>query len=155
MACVFYEGDNGYTALVAEVQVDQRSGAVEVERLVVAVDCGPISNPDGVKNQIEGGALQGLSRAFGEEVSWDRDRVTSIDWRTYSSFDLGYEPPVIESVLLNRADVPAMGAGETSITIVAAAVANAIFDATGARVREVPFTPARVKAALDARPRAA
>lgn len=150
-ACVFYEGDNGYTAMVAEVRVEQDSGVVEVERLVVAVDCGPISNPDGVKNQIEGGALQGLSRALGEEVTWDRDRVTSIDWRTYPSLDLGFEPPVIESVLLNRADVPAMGAGETSITLVAAAVANAIFDATGARVRQVPFTPARVKAALDAR----
>jgi CO/xanthine dehydrogenase Mo-binding subunit len=151
MACVFYEGDNGYTAMVAEVRVDQESGLLSVERFVVAVDCGPISNPNGVENQIEGGALQGLSRALGEEVTWDSERVTSTDWRSYRSLDLRFDLPAIDSVLLHRADVPAMGAGETSITVVAAAVANAIFDATGVRIREVPFTPARVKAALTAR----
>src|SRR5690606_38760148 len=100
-ACVFYEGDNGYTAMVAEVEVDQSTGAFKVERFVVAVDVGPISNPDGVINQIEGGALQGLSRACGEEVTWDAERVTSIDWRTYASFDLSFEVPVIDSVLLD------------------------------------------------------
>jgi nicotinate dehydrogenase subunit B len=152
-ACVFYEGNNGYTAMIAEVEVDQDSGALKVERLCVAVDCGPISNPDGLKNQIEGGALQGLSRALGEEVTWDGDRVTSVDWRTYASLDLGFEPPTIESMLLNHADGPAMGAGETAITVIGAAVANAVFDATGARVRQVPFTPGRVKAALMARAR--
>jgi CO/xanthine dehydrogenase Mo-binding subunit len=151
MSCVLYEGDNGYAAMVADVEVDQDTGSVKVSRLVVALDCGPISNPDGVKNQIEGGALQGLSRALGEEVTWDNEKVTSIDWRSYGSLDLGFEAPVVESVLINRTDVPAAGAGETSITITAAAVANAIFDATGARIRQVPFTPARVKAALDAR----
>ena len=149
MACVLYEGDNGYAAMVAEVAVDRVAGSVKVARLVVAVDCGPISNPDGVKNQIEGGALQGLSRALGEEVTWDDEKVTSIDWSTYHSLDLSFDAPRIESVLIDRPDALATGAGETSITIVAAAIANAIFDATGARVREIPFTPARVKAALD------
>jgi CO/xanthine dehydrogenase Mo-binding subunit len=86
-----------------------------------------------------------------EEVTWDGEKITSIDWATYRSFDLSFAAPAIESVLLDRRDMPAAGAGETSITIVAAAIANAIFDATGARVREVPFTPARVKAALAAR----
>lgn len=147
-ACVLYEGDNGYCAMVAEVDVDLRSGQVTARRFVVAQDCGPISNPDGMKNQIEGGALQGLSRALGEEVTWDDSKVTSIDWRTYRSLSLGFDVPVIDSVLLDRPDSEAMGAGETTITIVAAAVANAIFDATGARVREVPFTPARMMAAL-------
>jgi nicotinate dehydrogenase subunit B len=148
IACVLYEGDNGYCAMVAEVEVDQATGQIAVKRFVASQDCGPISNPDGMKNQIEGGALQGLSRALGEEVTWDQTKVTSVDWRTYRSLTLGYEAPVIESVLIDRPDSEAMGAGETTITIVAAAVANAIFDATGARIRQVPFTPERVKAAL-------
>jgi CO/xanthine dehydrogenase Mo-binding subunit len=151
IACVLYEGDNGYCAMVADVEVDQGTGRVAVKRFVVAHDCGPISNPDGVRNQIEGGALQGMSRALGEEVTWDDRKVTSIDWRTYKSLPLGIETPTIECVLLNRTDVEAMGAGETSITLSAAAIGNAIFDATGARIREVPFTPERVKRALDAR----
>ena len=151
LSCVAYEGDNGYVAMVAEVEVDQATGRVTATRFVVAQDCGPISNPDGMRNQIEGGALQGMSRALGEEVTWDDQKVTSIDWRTFHSLPLGFEVPAIESVLVNRTDVEATGAGETAITIVAAAIGNAIFDATGARVREVPFTPERVKAALDAR----
>ena len=104
-----------------------------------------------MRNQIEGGALQGLSRALGEEVTWDDRKVTSVDWRTYHSLPVGFEVPVIESVLINRTDGEAMGSGETTITIVAAAIGNAIFDATGARIRQIPFTPERVKAALAAR----
>jgi nicotinate dehydrogenase subunit B len=150
ISCVAYEGVNGYIAMVAEVAVDQASGRITVKRLVVAQDCGPISNPDGMRNQIEGGALQGLSRALGEEVTWDDHKVTSIDWRTYHSLPLGFDVPEIECVLINRSGVPATGAGETAITIVAAAVGNAVFDATGARLRQAPFTPERVKAALTA-----
>jgi CO/xanthine dehydrogenase Mo-binding subunit len=149
IACVAYEGDNGYAALVAEVAVDRSTGAVAVRRFVAAHDCGPISNPDGVRNQIEGGALQGLSRALGEEVSWDDRKVTSVDWRTYRSLPLGFAVPTIETVLIDRTGVPATGAGETVITLVAAAVGNAVFDATGVRLREVPFSPDRVKHALD------
>ena len=78
IACVAYEGDNGYVAMVAEVEVNQATGSVTVKRFVVAQDCGPISNPDGMRNQIEGGALQGLSRALGEEVTWD-DRRSDVD----------------------------------------------------------------------------
>ncbi len=151
ISCVLYEGDNGYAAMVAEVDVDQATGRVRVKRLVVAQDCGPISNPDGMRNQLEGGALQGMSRALGEEVTWDDQKVTSIDWRTFHSLPLGFDVPAVESVLVNRTDVEATGSGETSITIVAAAIGNAIFDAKGARIRQVPFTPERVKAALDAR----
>jgi nicotinate dehydrogenase subunit B len=151
IACVAYEGDNGYAALVAEAEVDQDSGKIAVRRIWVANDCGPVSNPDGLKNQIEGGALQGLSRALGEEVTWDDRKITSVDWRTYHSLPLGFAIPKIETVLLNRPDEEATGAGETSITIVAAAVGNAVFDATGARLRQIPFTPERVLAALKAR----
>lgn len=151
IACVLYEGDNGYCAMVAEIEVDQTTGSVAAKRLVVALDCGPVSNPDGVRNQIEGGALQGLSRALGEEVTWDEKKVTSIDWRTYHSLPLGFDVPTVESILIDRPDAEAWSAGETSITVVAAAVGNAIFDATGARIRQVPFTPERVKQALEAR----
>jgi len=151
MSAVAYEGTNGYVAMVAEVEVDQTTGAIATKRLFLAQDCGPVSNPDGMKNQIEGGALQGLSRALGEEVTWDDRKVTSVDWRTYHSLSLGFAVPSVESVLINRTDVPATGAGETAITIVAAAIGNAIFDATGARIRRVPFTPDHVKAALAAR----
>jgi len=151
ISCVLYEGDNGYSALVAEVDVDQATGGVSVKRFVAAQDCGPISTPDGMKNQIEGGVLQGMSRALGEEVTWDDRKVTSVDWRSFHSLTLGYDMPAIEIVLINRTDVEATGAGETAITLVAAAIGNAIFDATGARIREVPFTAERMKAALNGR----
>jgi CO/xanthine dehydrogenase Mo-binding subunit len=148
IACVNYEGDNGYAALVAEVSVNLETGAVRPTRYVIASDCGPISNPDGLRNQIEGGLLQGTSRALVEEVTWDKDHVTSIDWRTYRSLYLDYAAPAIECVFVEPKDVPATGAGETAITVVPAAIGNAIFDATGARLRDVPFTPERVKAAI-------
>src|SRR6202047_4751897 len=91
IACVAYEGDNGYAALVAEVEVDQASGQVQPKRLVVAHDCGPISNLDGLRNQLEGGTLQGMSRALGEEITWDDRTVTSIDWQSYSTMPLGIQ----------------------------------------------------------------
>ncbi len=148
IACVAYEGNNGYAALVAEVDVDLETGTVRPRRFVVALDCGPISNPDGLRNQVEGGILQGMSRALVEEVTWDNRRVTSIDWETYNSLYLDYEMPAVETVFVTPPDVPATGAGETAITVIPAAIGNAIFDATGVRLREVPFTPQRVKAAL-------
>ncbi len=151
VACVAYEGGNGYAAVVAEVEVNRATGHVQPRRFVVAIDCGPVSNPDGLRNQIEGGILQGTSRALGEEITWDDRKVTSVDWRTYHSLPLGFEAPVIESVLIDRPDAGATGAGETAITLSAAAIGNAIFDATGARIRQVPFTPERVKAALAAK----
>ena len=151
VACVAYEGDNGYTGIVTEVEVDQATGKIAVKRVVVAIDAGPISNPDGLKNQAEGGALQGMSRALLEEVTWDDQKITSIDWRTYHTLPLGFSIPKVECVLLNRPDEEATGAGETAITVIAAAIGNAVFDATGARLRQIPFTAERVKAALNAR----
>jgi CO/xanthine dehydrogenase Mo-binding subunit len=149
IACVAYEGNNGYAALIAEVDVDLDTGQIHPTKFTVALDCGPISNPDGLRNQSEGGILQGMSRALFEEVSWDDKRVTSTDWETYKSFYLGFEIPKIEVKLINRPDVPATGAGETAITLVAAAIDNAVFDATGARLRQAPFTPDRVRDALN------
>src|SRR5260370_42549003 len=149
IACVAYEGGNGYAAMVAEVEVDLRSGVVQPKRFVIALDCGPVSNPDGLRNQTEGGILQGMSRALVEEVTWDDRRVTSNDWETYNSFYLGFDLPAIDIVLIDRPGVPATGAGETAITVVAAAVGNAIFDATGVRLRRAPFTDERIRAALQ------
>jgi CO/xanthine dehydrogenase Mo-binding subunit len=150
IACVAYEGGNGYAALVAEVTVNLENGVVHPARFVLALDCGPISNPDGLRNQTEGGILQGTSRALVEEVTWDSRHITSIDWETYNSLHLDYEIPTIESVFVTPPDVPATGAGETAITITPAAIGNAIFDATGARIRNLPFTPERVRAAVQA-----
>ena len=150
LACVAYEGNNGYAALVAEVTVDLATGVVQPKRYVVALDCGPISNPDGLRNQSEGGLLQGTSRSLVEEVTWSPDGITSTDWESYHSLSLGDEMPAIEVVTVTTPGVPASGAGETAITVTPAALGNAIFDATGARLRAIPYTPERVKAALEA-----
>ena len=150
IACVNYEGGNGYAALVAEVSVNVETGVVRPTRFVVAVDCGPVSNPDGLRNQTEGGILQGMSRALVEEVTWDARRITSVDWATYNSLHLDYEMPTVDCVIVMPEGVPATGAGETAITVTPAAIGNAIFDATGARLRDLPFTPDRVKSALRA-----
>ncbi len=150
VACVAYEGDNGYTGIVVEIEVNQDTGKVIVKRIWAGIDVGPVSNPNGLRNQAEGGALQGMSRALGEQVTWDDQKVTSVDWRTYHSLPLGIEIPKIECVLMNRPDDEATGAGETSITVMAAAIGNAIFDATGARLRQIPLTAERVKEALSA-----
>jgi nicotinate dehydrogenase subunit B len=99
---------------------------------------------------VEGGILQGMSRALVEEVTWDRERVTSVDWEGYTSLRMDYPVPPIEVVVVVPENVAATGAGETSITVTPAAVGNAIFDATGARLRHLPFTPSRVLAAVHA-----
>jgi CO/xanthine dehydrogenase Mo-binding subunit len=150
IACVLYEGNNGYSAIVAEVSVDQATGVITVTRLTASQDSGPTSNPDGLRNQMEGGALQGLSRALHEEVKWNSRLgiVTSADWVSYPVFQFGDPLPVIQTVLVDPGNVPQMGAGECTITIVGAAIGNAVFDATGVRLRRIPFTPANVLAAI-------
>jgi CO/xanthine dehydrogenase Mo-binding subunit len=139
-----YENDQAIVACIAEVQVERASGIVRVRRIVVAHDCGLIINPDGVKNQIEGNVIQSLSRALKEEVKFNEMRMTSTDWETYPILTFS-ETPEIEIVLIDRPDQPAVGAGEPSTVTTAAAVANAVFDATGIRLRQIPFTPDRVR----------
>lgn len=135
-----YETAYAYVALVAEVAIDPRSGTARVTRVVVAHDCGLIINPDGVRNQIEGNVIQGVSRSLKEEVTWDDQAVTSLTWETYPILTFP-EVPAIEIVLIDRPDEPPWGAGEPAICPVTAAIGNAIHAATGARLRDVPFTP--------------
>jgi nicotinate dehydrogenase subunit B len=147
LAFVRYENEEALVACIAEVEVERNTGVVRAKRIVVAQDCGLIINPDGVENQIEGNVIQSLSRTLKEEVQFDEYRIKSVDWDTYPILKFS-EVPEVEVVLLNRPDQPALGVGEPSTCTTAAAVANAIFDATGARLRQIPFTPERVKAAM-------
>jgi nicotinate dehydrogenase subunit B len=142
-----YENDQAIVACIAEVQVNCKTGVVRVRRIVVAHDCGLIINPDGVKNQIEGNVIQSLSRALKEEVQFDEFRITSVDWQSYPILKFS-EVPEVEILLINRPDQPAVGAGEPSTVTTAAAVANAVFDAAGVRLRQIPFTPEQVRKAL-------
>ncbi|HVM80191.1 MAG TPA: molybdopterin cofactor-binding domain-containing protein [Stellaceae bacterium] len=148
IAYVHYKHAENYVAIGMEVSVDRASGAVKVTRVACAHDCGLVVNPDGVRNQVEGGIVQTLSRALFEEVTFDRERVTSLDWASYPILRFPDAPEVIVD-LVDRPELPPMGAGEAATAPVAAALANAIFDATGARLRDVPMTPERVKAALQ------
>jgi len=136
-------------AIVADVEVDRRSGKIWARKFTVAHDCGQIINPMGLEHCIEGNVIQGISRTLWEEVRFDRNSVTSVDWLTYPILDITEMPEKIEFVLINRPEAPPTGAGEPSIRPVAAAIANAVFDATGVRIRRVPFSPDRVKQALS------
>jgi nicotinate dehydrogenase subunit B len=148
VAFVHYDNYSGYAAIALQVHVDRASGKVSVERVAAAHDCGLIVNPDGLKNQIEGNIVQTLSRALLEEVKFDTAKVTSVDWARYRILRFSDVPEEIAITLINRPDKPSVGAGEPAASPIMAAVANAIFDATGVRLRSVPFTPERVKAAL-------
>jgi CO/xanthine dehydrogenase Mo-binding subunit len=147
---IAYSQRNGTVcAVVAEVDVDRASGKIWARKFTVAHDCGQIINPDGLVKCIEGNVIQGISRTLWEEVTFDNKAVTSVDWLTYPILDITETPETIDVVLLNRPDAAPTGAGEPSIRPMAAAIANAIFDATGVRIRRVPFSPDRVKAALS------
>jgi nicotinate dehydrogenase subunit B len=151
-SCVLYSGNNGYCAMVAQVSVDQDKGAITVTRLVTSLDTGPVCNPDGLRNQMEGGALQGVSRAILEEVKWNNRAgiITSADWISYPVFQFGDALPEIDTILINNLTALPRGAGETTISLVSSAVGNAVFDATGVRLRQIPFTAANFLAAKSA-----
>ena len=140
----------GYAAAVADVEVDKTTGRVAVKKITLAHDCGLIVNPDGVKNQVEGNIIQGVSRALLEEVTFNASAVTSLDWASYPILKFA-DVPEVDIVLINRQDVAPLGAGELSTVPIPAAIASAIFDAVGIKLREVPFTPKRVLAELKRR----
>jgi len=135
-------------AQIADVEVNRSTGKVRVTKVTVAHDCGIIVNPDGLRNQIEGNIIQGCSRALMEEVNFDATSVTNLNWNTYPILKFS-EVPEVDIVLINHLELPPMGGGEASTTAVAGAIGNAIFDAVGIRLRQVPFTPERVHAELN------
>ena len=142
-----YSNNNTYVAAVAEVAVNRKTGEIKVERVCVAHDCGLVVNPDGTINQIEGGTIQTVSRTLMEAVRWDKREVLSRDWVSYPILRHD-QVPRVEVDLIDRPDQPTFAVGEPTPCTIPAAIANAVFDATGARLREVPFTPDRVRAAL-------
>jgi nicotinate dehydrogenase subunit B len=147
---IAYSQRNGTRcAIVAEVDIDRSTGKIWARKFTVAHDCGQIINPDGLRHTIEGNIVQGVSRTLWEEVKFDPKNVTSVDWMTYPILDITETPETIDVVLINHPEVVPSGAGEPSIRPVAAAIANAIFDATGVRIRRVPFSPDRVKQSLS------
>ncbi len=150
IAYVHYKQAENYVAMGMEVAVDRATGAVRVLRVACAHDCGLMINPDAVHAQVEGCILQTLSRTLCEEVTFDRARVTSTDWASYPILRFP-DVPVLEIALIDRRHERPLGAGEAATSAIAAAVGNAVFDATGVRLRRAPFTPARVKAALEGR----
>jgi nicotinate dehydrogenase subunit B len=149
IAAMRYEGTGGYAAVIVHLDVDTGTGAVSVRHVWAAQDCGLAVNPEGMRAQAEGCCIQGISRSLKEELKWTPDQVTSRDWVSYPIATFSDVPDSFEFQIIDRPDQPVLGAGEVVITAMPAAIGNAIHDATGARLREVPFTPARVKAALQ------
>ena len=143
-----YENENAYVAAVVEVEVSRDRGAIRVRRVAVAHDCGLVVNPDGVRNQIEGNVLQAISRTLKEAVQFDAGGVTSLDWSAYPILTFAEAPDAVEIVLVDPGDKPPVGAGEPATCPIPAAIANAVFDATGVRLRTVPFTAERVREEL-------
>ena len=148
LAYVHYKHEETIVAMGMDVAVERATGRIRVTRVVCAHDCGLMINPDCVQAQLEGNILQTLSRSLHEEVVYDRDRVTSVDWGSYPILTFP-EVPRLEFELIQRLDQPPLGAGEAASTPVPAALGNAVFDATGVRLRTVPFRPERMKAALE------
>jgi CO/xanthine dehydrogenase Mo-binding subunit len=147
---IAYAPRNGaVVAMVAEVEVERASGRWRATRFVVAHDCGRVINPLSLEHVIESNVLMSLSRARHEEVRFDERRVTSVDWSSYPILDMTEVPDRIDVVLVGNQGSRSYGAGEPSTRPVAAALANALFDATGRRLRRVPFTPERLRAALQ------
>lgn len=144
-------------ATIAEVAVNRSDGHIKVKRLVCAHDCGLVINPAGLEQIVECPMMHGLSRALWEEVRFDTERVTSVDWASHPSLRHSDTPDSIEIVIVNgdpnpdRPDLPVYGAGEGSHKPMIAAIANAVHDATGVRLRQVPFRKERVLEALRGR----
>jgi nicotinate dehydrogenase subunit B len=147
LAYTKYELVRTYIGIVADVTVSRTSGVVKVDRVFVVHDCGQIINPDGLRNQIEGNVVQTVSRTLIEEVTFDRSTVTSRDWASYPILTFP-DVPAVTIELIDRPEDPPWGAGEPTSSAIPAAIANAIFDATGVRLRSIPFRAAKVLAAL-------
>lgn len=140
VALVHYENTEAIVAAVVDLHVDQKTGSIRVDHVWIAHDCGLVVNPDGLRNQIEGNVIQATSRALYEAVRFDGSRVASVDWETYPIMRFA-DVPQVSITLIDRPNERLVGAGEAATTVMAPAIANAIFAQTGKRLRRVPFLP--------------
>lgn len=143
-----YKNSKAYVAQVVQLRLDAATAEIDVERIVTVCDAGQIINPDGLTNQLEGGTLQGLSRSLYEEVTFEWDGSGMQDWEAYKVLGFG-DIPEIETMLIDQPHLAPLGAGEAATPPVAAAIANALYDASGIRLRELPFTPKRLRRRLE------
>jgi CO/xanthine dehydrogenase Mo-binding subunit len=148
LAGMRYEGTGGYAAAIMNVSVDTKTGLITVLKAYGAQDCGICINPDGMRNQAEGCFIQGISRTLREELTWTPKGITSVDWVTYPIAHFEQLPQEVHFSIISDPENPVLGAGEVQITPTPAAIANAVFDAIGVRIRQVPMTPGVVKAAI-------
>jgi CO/xanthine dehydrogenase Mo-binding subunit len=144
-----YKNRMTYAAVAVELHVDDATAAVELDRIVVAADAGEVIDPKGLANQLEGGAVQSASWTLKEEVAFDSTRATSTDWETYPIIAFP-EVPIVEVELIDHPELPPLGAGEAAQGPTAAAIANAVHAAIGVRVRDLPITQERIRAAIAA-----
>jgi CO/xanthine dehydrogenase Mo-binding subunit len=149
MTYVKYELVRTYVGAVAEVEVNRKTGEIRVPRFFVAHDCGQVINPDGLRNQIEGNVIQTISRTLKEQITFDRSAVTSLDWTSYPIITFPEVPEVVID-LIDRPSEKPWGGGEPSAAVIPSAITNAVFDATGVRLRSIPYTPERVKTQMSA-----
>ena len=143
-----YKNVQCYAAIVAKVRVDIETGVIQLEKIIIAADAGQVVNPDGLSNQLEGGAVQAASWTLYEQVTYNSKAITSVDWETYPIMNFT-QAPIVETVILNRPELPFLGSGEATQNPTPAAIANAVFDAIGVRLRQIPFTPEKVKALMQ------
>jgi CO/xanthine dehydrogenase Mo-binding subunit len=143
-----YKNLAAYLALAVEVEVDRETGRTRLLRAVAAIDSGQAVNPDGIRNQVEGGIIQAMSWTLFEAVGFDTTRITSTDWASYPIARFPEIPEVVDVQVIDRPGMPFLGTGEAAQGPTAAAIANAIADAAGVRLRELPFTRQRIKAAI-------
>ena len=148
LAYIKYELVRTHVGVVCEVEADRGTGEIRANRFFVTHDCGQVINPDGARNQIEGNVIQTTSRVMKESVTFDRKMVTSLDWSTYPILTFPDVPEVVIDLIDRPENVP-WGVGEATAAVVPAAIANAIYNAIGRRVRSVPFTPDKIKQALQ------
>ena len=148
LALAQYKNIQCYVAVIVRLRVQRQDGAIRLERVIIAADAGQVVNPDGLSNQLEGGFVQAASWTLFEQVGFDEGGITSLDWETYPILTFK-EAPVIETVILNRPELPALGAGEASQNPTPAAIANAVYDAVGIRLREIPLRPAKIKSLIS------
>jgi nicotinate dehydrogenase subunit B len=147
LAFAQYKNRQVYVAAVVDLRVERTTGQIYLEHAVIAADAGQIVNPDGLSSQVEGAFVQSASWTLKEEVTFSQHGITSTDWHSYPILRLR-ETPAIETVLLNRPGLPLLGVGEGVMGPAPAGIANAVYDAVGVRLRRIPFTPERVRAAI-------